>query len=122
MSPQSSETPPQEALSPEALSIYLSTRKCDPDAIQEVLIDYMTWAGPPIRYPKTWAWRRVAWRTKDAIRADIHSKAAPGTLSPDPDALTRAIQRQKLERFVALMNEPSQARNSRWDLWKQRGI
>ena len=115
--PQSPQEPPQEVLSPEALSAYLSAKHCDPDAIQQVLIDYMTWTGPPIRHPKTWAWRRVHWRTVDAIRADVRSKCTPGTIDPGPDALTRTLQRQRLERFAVLMkNAP------RWSIWRQRGV
>ena len=120
--PQRSQEPPQGPLSPEALSAYLSAKHCDPDAIQQVLIDYMTWTGPPIRYPKAWAWRRVHWRTIDAVRKDIRSKVAPGVAGPSPDALTQALQRQKLERFVVLMKGPKLARNPRWQLWRQRGV
>ena len=121
--PQSPEEPVREPLSPEALSAYLSAKHCDPDAIQQVLIDYMTWTGPPIRHPKSWAWRRVYWRTIDAVRKDIRSKTTPGiSTDPGPDALIRAIQRQKLERFAVLMKGPNLDQNPRWQLWRQKGV
>ena len=126
--PQSPEEPVREPLSPEVLSAYLSSKGCDPDAIQEVLIDYLAWTGPPIRYPKAWAWRRVHWRTLDAVRKDIRNKVerlgrgASGVADPSPDALTRAIHRQKLERFAVLMKGPNLDQNPRWQLWRQRGV
>ena len=109
-------------MTPEDLSTYLSSKRCDPDAIQEVLIEYMTWAGPPIRHPKTWAWRRVHWRTVDAVRKDIRSKVASGVAEPGPDALARASQRQRIERFTVLMKGPKLDRNPRWQLWRQKGV
>mgnify|MGYP001591340447 CR=1 FL=1 len=121
--PQSPEEPVREPLSPEALSVYLSSKRCDPDAIQEVLIDYLTWTGPPIRHPKSWAWRRVHWRTLDAVRkvALEHEK---GKLIPprQVDILTRLIQRQRLERFATLMKGPRLDQNPRWQLWRQKGV
>ena len=110
-------------MSPEDLSAYLSSKRCDPDAIQEVLIDYLTWTGPPIRYPRSWAWRRVHWRTVDEVRK-VAREHAKGTLevSHPPDVLTRLIQRQRLERFVTLMKGPGYDQNPRWQLWRQRGV
>lgn len=119
-------------MTPEALSKYLHTyrdgrqTKLDPDAIQAVLLDYLTWPVP-IRHPKVWAWRRVHWKMIDEHRQrTLYGSTRPlgpeevaSLVSTAPNPLTRAEQRQKLTRFAEVM---AKASPKRWHLWRQRGV
>ena len=115
-------------MSPEDLSQYLLSKGLDPDAVQETLIVYMTWQGPPIRYPKAWAWRHVYWRTKAELRKrSIRGKRKDldplmdSLVSAAPSPLTRAEQRQRIERFAQTMKTSCKP-SHKWSIWNQREV
>ena len=123
-------------MTPEALSAYLLGKGLDPDAVQDTILEYMTWQGPPILHPKTWAWRRVWWRTKDGYRQQsgrgtrIDLPANLVSILPDP--LTQAERRQRIERYATQTGEEveqgqgsygvpaKRAPKWKWDITKQR--
>lgn len=108
-------------VTPEALSQYLLSHGLDSDAVQDTLVTYMTWQGPPIRHPKAWAWRHVYWKTRDEHRKrSIRGKGTelpPNLVSTAPNPLTQAEQRQRIERFAQQMKGVR-----RWSLWAQRNV
>ena len=126
-------------MTPEALSQYLLSYGLDPDAVQDTLLEYITWQGPPIRHPKTWAWQRVYWRTVDERRKEsIRGKAIhlqqpeignqkgarrvpPELWAKDPSPLTQAEQRQRIERFAQLMRTSCKP-SHKWSIWNQREV
>lgn len=112
-------------MTPEDLSAYLLDKGLDPDAVQDVLVEYLTWTGEPIRYPKAWAWRRVYYRTMDHYRKEGmrgHRVDLPANLvSTAPNPLTQAEQRQQLERFAQTMKTSCRASHN-WSLLRQRGV
>lgn len=108
-------------MTPEALSSYLLGKGLDPDAVQDTILLYITWQGPPIQHPKAWAWRHVYWRTRDQERKQsIRSHRVdlpPNLVSTAPSPLTQAEQRERIERFAQGMKGVR-----RWSLWAQRGV
>lgn len=112
-------------MSPEDLSAYLLSKGLDPDAVQDVLVEYLTWTGEPIRYPKTWAWRHVYWRTMERYRKEgMRGRRVdlPSDLvSTTPNPLAQAEQRQRIERFAQTMKTSCKP-SHQWSLWNQRGV
>lgn len=112
-------------MTPEALSAYLLGHGLDPDAVQDVLVEYLTWTGEPIRYPKTWAWRHVYWATQEewrklsirGHRVDLPSDLA----SMEPSPLVQAEHRQRIERFAQTMKTSCKP-SHKWSLWNQHGV
>lgn len=117
-------------MTPEALSAYLHKYpQFDPDAIQEVLVEYLTWSGPPIRYPKRWAWRKAFWRTQDHYRQltirglRVGDYPLDSLVSPAPSPLAQVEQRQRLERFDTRMRASLRpSHQARWNLFAQRDV
>ena len=112
-------------MTPEDLSTYL-LHYFPEDVVQEVILEYLTWKGKPIRYPKRWAWIHASWRQTDAYREQSiqgHRVDLPDDLvSCDPSPLTRAEQRQRIERYAALMLQETAPRQRYWNLLNQRGV
>lgn len=123
-------------MSPEELSRYLLGKGLDPDAVQDTLLEYMTWRGPPIRHPKAWAWRRAFWRTQDGYRQQTgrgtRAEMPTNLVSAIPDPLTQAERRQRIERYaLQIGDEVENGQGSygvpakrdyrwKWDILKQR--
>ena len=123
-------------MTPEALSLYLLSKGLDPDAVQDTLLEYMTWQGSPIRFPKAWAWRRVFWRIQDDYRQrtgrGTRTEMPANLVSALPDPLTQAERRQRIERYARQIgDEVEHGRGSygvsakrdkrwKWDITKQR--
>ena len=111
-------------MTPEALSTYL-LHYFPEDVVQEVILEYLTWKGKPIRYPKRWGWIHASWRQTDAYREQSirgHRVDLPDDLvSREPSPLTRAEQRQRIDRFTQTMKvscKPSQ----KWSILSQRNV
>ena len=89
----------------EELSAYLRGYALDHDAVQDTLIDYLTWQGPPIHSPKAWAWRRVKWRTLDQHRK---AQVRDAPIGPSVNQLTPErylLARDRLARMAALESQ-----------------
>lgn len=114
-------------MTPEALSAYL-LKHFTQDAVQDVMVTYLSWTGPPIRYPKRWGWRQAYWRTMDQYRkTTIRGQRVdfPKHLSsPAPDPLTIAHQHQCLERYDLEMRTGKRKWDRRYQRWNtaSRGV
>ena len=90
----------------------------DEDTAQEVALDYWLWKGEPVRFPKSWAFKRALWRRADARRKEARQplSVADPTLgrSEPPIQLRLAEAWQELDRYAASRGGRTKKKIMRW--------
>ena len=85
-------------MGPQALFLYLVRWHFTEDIAQEVVIAYLAQGGK-VRSPKAWALKQARGLAANEQRKQARMTSLdPQLLAQGPDALTRATQRQQIER------------------------
>ena len=96
-------------MTPEQVRDYLVAHQIDEDTAQEVALDYWLWKEP-IRYPKSWAFKRALWRRVDTRRKEAQQplSMADPTLGRSTPALQLRLAEawQKLDRYAQSRTAP----------------